>query len=108
MEAVTAELNKAGSEKKLIQQQLEGLSARGVERPKIPTAGEVAGLASDVEGRMAQDPEAAREMLRRMLEGGSLKMIPQPDGSYRAESHIMVLNLPTKAKRPGGTGPWPS
>ena len=52
-----------------------------------------------IEARAKEDPVAAREALRRMLDNGRIEMHPQPDGSYRAESVIFPLILAWKIRR---------
>ncbi|MBW2456347.1 MAG: hypothetical protein JRI68_17640 [Deltaproteobacteria bacterium] len=52
-----------------------------------------------IEARVKEDPIAAREALRRMLDNGRIEMHPQPDGSYRAESVIFPLILAWKIRR---------
>jgi len=104
VEAIAVELNRAIKERGDLQAQLDAFKTKSA-MPRLPSPDEIAKLATGVEARIKQDPVVAREMLRRMLKGGALRMVPRPDGSYRAESVILPLDLPAKAKRPGVTGP---
>jgi len=96
--AITRGLDRLAEQKKKVAEQLATLSP--VEAPSMPTVDQVAALASDVASRVKDDPIGAREILRRMLDGGGLKMTPLADGSYQAESVIFPFTLTPKSKKP--------
>ncbi len=94
-DAIVDELNRLTTEKKAIERRLGSLKPE--RPPKVPTVDEITSLATDIEARLKDDPVRAREVLRRMLDGGTLKMTPMADGRYLAESAILPLEISRKA-----------
>src|SRR5439155_8821410 len=59
----------------------------------LPSPGELEALALDVSARVAQDPLAGREVLKRLLKDGRIVLEPQPDGVYLARTAVLPLVL---------------
>ncbi len=81
-----------------MQARLEGLAAAPPER--LPTVDEILALVLDVEARVAEDPVAAREILRELLLDGHIVMHPQEDGSYLGNSVVFPMRLRWKTRKP--------
>jgi hypothetical protein len=60
-------------------------------------------LVLDIEGRIAQDPIAGREHLRRLLKDGRIVLEPQADGVYLARTEALPPDVPFP--RVGHLGP---
>jgi site-specific DNA recombinase len=58
---------------------------------RLPSIDEVCAQVADLDARLAQDPEAGREQLRRWLKDGSIRIGPAKDGSIVAEGEILPL-----------------
>jgi site-specific DNA recombinase len=71
---------------------------------RLPTPDEIVELAFDLEARLAQDPAAGREWLRRILKGEKLVLEPQPDGVYIARGELLPLILLVPQKGTGASG----
>ncbi len=73
---------------------------------RLPSIEELTEIVLDVEVRIKNDPTAARESIRKMLDDGRLVMEPKADGSYHAKGILLPLDLPPKSRKPrGGSGP---
>ncbi len=78
---------------------------------KLPTPDEVIARVFDLEARLAEDPLRGREELRRYFRNGTLRLEPQPDGTFvaRGEFLPMVALLGPNALRPDpGLTPGPA
>ncbi len=84
---------------------LEGLRLRHNEEPRAPTADEIRGFMADVDARLRDDPTTAREALRLVLLDGKIKVYPQPDGSWEAESALIFGRLVNRTRKPRNGGP---
>jgi Recombinase zinc beta ribbon domain len=58
---------------------------------KLPSIAEIEHQVRDLDRRLQQDPEAAREQLRRWLRDGSIKIGPREDGKIVAEGGLLPL-----------------
>lgn len=104
LDVVAKKLDHAAKEKKDLASQLEELKSRATsEGPSLPDPEELLALALDVKNRLTDDPIRARELLRNLLGGRPIRIVPQGDGSFRAESVLFVETI--KAKRPRVSGP---
>jgi site-specific DNA recombinase len=108
-ETVRASLEKATGELRALEAKLGAIRVRERQVARVPTVEEIAGLVLDVETRIKEDPTSAREALRQSLDNGRLKMEPNPDGSYQANSVLFPLRLywrmrmrKPRAGEPGG------
>jgi hypothetical protein len=91
IEASTAEKND-------IERKLAALEPKAV--PRVPTVEEIQRFVIDVEARLRGDPTAAREALRQVLGDGKIVLHPQPDGTYRAQSMLVLGKLAAKTPKP--------
>jgi hypothetical protein len=62
-------------------------------RSHLPFPAQLEAQALDVSARVAQDPLAGREVLRRLLQDGRIVLQPQPDGVYVEKTAILPLVL---------------
>ena len=60
---------------------------------RLPTPTEIEELAFDLDHRLANDPAAGREWLRRILKDEKLLLEPHPDGVYLAKGELLPLML---------------
>ena len=82
---------------------LKALEETAAQPVRLPSRDEVLRAVVDLEARVAEDPVAAREALRRMLGADGIRLHPQPDGTYRAEARFYVFELGRqKENRPPG------
>ena len=58
---------------------------------KLPSIAEVEHQVRDLDQRLKQEPEAAREQLRRWLRDGSIRVGPRQDGKVVAEGGLLPL-----------------
>jgi hypothetical protein len=58
---------------------------------RLPSIEEVCAPVADLDARLAQDPEAGREQLRRWLKDGAIRIGPDKDGAIIAEGEILPL-----------------
>jgi site-specific DNA recombinase len=58
---------------------------------RLPSIDEVCAQVADLDARLAQDPEAGREQLRRWLKDGAIRIGPNKDGAIVAEGEILPL-----------------
>jgi hypothetical protein len=74
--------------------------------PRLPTVDEIAAYVLDVKARLKDDPTTDREALRRVLVDGKIVMHPQPDGSWEAESMLLVGRIAgSRMRKPRNGGP---
>jgi site-specific DNA recombinase len=62
---------------------------------RLPSIDEVCAKVADLDARLAQDPEAGREQLRRWLKDGTIRIGPDKDGAIVAEGEILPLMVIT-------------
>ncbi len=60
---------------------------------RLPSIDEVEAQVRQLDERLKQDPEAAREQLRRWLKDGSIKLGPREDGAIVAEGALLPLTV---------------
>jgi hypothetical protein len=76
---------------------------------RLPSPAELERFVVDIEARIAQDPLAGREHLRRLLKDGRIVLEPQPDGVYLARTHalpaVLFAGSGALGGRPAGGGP---
>ena len=58
---------------------------------RLPSIDEVCAQVADLDARLAQDPEAGREQLRRWLKDGAIRIGPNKDGAIVAEGELLPL-----------------
>lgn len=58
---------------------------------RLPSIDEVCAQVAELDARLAQDPEAGREQLRRWLKDGVIRIGPDKDGAIVAEGEILPL-----------------
>ena len=58
---------------------------------RLPSIDEVCAQVADLDARVAQEPEAGREQLRRWLKGGVIRIGPANDGAIVAEGEILPM-----------------
>lgn len=64
------------------------------EKPvRLPTPDDLLSRARRLSTLLVSDPTRGREALRRLFEGGQIKVTPQPDRTYVAESTLLPLML---------------
>jgi DNA invertase Pin-like site-specific DNA recombinase len=90
-EAVRTSMEAAANERKIIAGKLAALQPQAA--PQLPTVAEIKAFVTDVEARLRDDPTATREALRQALGDGRIVLHPQPDGTWRAESTIIIGKL---------------
>lgn len=56
---------------------------------RLPSIDEVCAQVTDLDARLAQDPEAGREQLRRWLKDGTIRIGPAKHGAIVAEGEIL-------------------
>ena len=69
---------------------------------RLPSIDEVEAQVLQLDARLKQDPESAREQLRRWLKDGSIKLGPREDGAIVAEGTLlplMVIGIDQTPKR---------
>lgn len=75
---------------------------------KLPAPEEVLKRVFDLEARLREDPTVGREMLRRLLKGGTIKLELGADDVYTAKTELLPLMLlapeNTTAADPGSPG----
>jgi SMC interacting uncharacterized protein involved in chromosome segregation len=92
-DTVRASLEKATGELRALESKQGAIRVRERDVARVPTVEEIAGLVVDVEERIKEDPTSAREALRHSLDFGRLRMEPNADGSYQANSVLFPLRL---------------
>lgn len=105
MDTLRSSLEQASREHREAEQRLEAVRRAGANQVRLPTVEEFTSLCLDVEGRIKNDPTAAREALRTMLINGRLDMEPLPDGTYKAHAVILPVKLAPGSRKPRGSGP---
>ncbi len=103
-EVVRASLDETMRKQRDVRAKLSGLKAATTE-PRIPTVEEITAYVLDIEARLRDDPTTAREALRRVLLDGKIVLHPQPDGTWRAESMLVVGVLAGSKRKPRSGGP---
>ncbi|HEY3353169.1 MAG TPA: hypothetical protein VGQ83_07985 [Polyangia bacterium] len=91
--AVVSGLHDLEAQAKAEKTAIADLELRAEQPIRLPTPEEIVELAFDLQARLAQDPEAGREWLRRILKGEKLVLEPQPDGVYVARGELLPLIL---------------
>jgi hypothetical protein len=75
---------------------------------RLPTPDDLLARARELNEVLSSDPTRGREALRRLFEGGQIKVTPQPGGTYVAESTLLPMMLfapdAQNAAPPTGTG----
>jgi hypothetical protein len=98
-------LEQVTKERSEVQGRLDALRA-AASPPRLPTVDEIAAYVLDVEARLKDDPTTAREALRRVLIDGKIVLHPQPDGTWLAESLLIVGRLAgSRTRKPRNGGP---
>ncbi len=108
LRVLTDALDKASTEKRLLEANLDAVRTQSASGPRVPAAEDLVRLAQAMEHELRDDPIAFREVLRQMTDDGQIRLEPQPDGSYLAHAFFMPLVVPprtTKTRKPrsGGT-----
>jgi hypothetical protein len=96
LRVLTDALDKASTEKRLLEANLDAIRTQSASGPRVPTAEDLVRLAQAMENELQEDPVAFREVLRRMTDDGKIRLEPQPDGSYVANSFFMPLVVPPR------------
>jgi hypothetical protein len=107
LRVLTDALDKASTEKRLLEANLDAIRTQTASGPRIPTTEDLVRLAQAMENELREDPIAFREVLRRMTDDGKIRLEPQPDGSYLAHAFFMPLVVPpptTKTRKPRSVG----
>jgi site-specific DNA recombinase len=90
--AVMDELKEATQQKLTLEAQLKETEGNATETgPRVPSVEELTALATDVAGRLVQDPASGREMLRRLLGGTSIEVSAQDDGSHAIRGAVFPM-----------------
>lgn len=106
METLRSSLEQASRDHREAQARLDAVRRAGRQQVQLPSVEELTEIVLDVEARIKNDPTAARESIRKMLDDGRLVMEPRDDGSYHAKGILLPLDLPPKSRKPrGGSGP---
>ncbi len=104
LSTISASIEETTNERRSIQAKLAAL-ATAEAAPRVPSEAEIAAAVMDIERRLKFDPTTAREQIRRMLVSGKITMTPQPDGSWVADSALIVGRIGGPgAPRPRGRG----
>jgi len=79
----------------------EALAASSVEE-RLPTEGEILAYVLDVEARLRTDPTAGRERSAGCSSTARHTMTPLEDGSWQAESALVVGRIVGTSEKPKG------
>ena len=74
-------------------QEIAAILREAADPIRLPSPAELERLVLDIEGRIAQDPVAGREHLRRLLKDGRIVLEPQADGVYLARTEALPMVL---------------
>ena len=102
---MTASLEEATKKQRVLKAVIEQLRNEGREEPRAPTVDEIVALVLDVETRIKEDPTSAREALRKMLGDGKITLTPKLDGTYEADSLLILGPLMGGKRKPRSGGP---
>jgi len=68
---------------------IEAILREASEPIRLPSPDDLLGRVFDLERRLADDPHIGREELRRLLDGGHLRLDPQPERHYVARGGLL-------------------
>ncbi len=79
---------------------IAGLEQAAREPLRLPSIEEVEAQVIQLDARLKQDPESAREQLRRWLKEGTIRVGPREDGAIVAEGSLLPLRVIDDGQRP--------
>jgi site-specific DNA recombinase len=72
---------------------------------RLPSIQEVTALVFDLDSRLAEDPEAGRQLLRRWFQDQQIQIIPQGDGTCLAQGALLPLVILDAANNTAAKAP---
>jgi site-specific DNA recombinase len=105
-DAITHALRDLEAHKATEHREIAALNETAVQPVRLPSPGEVMDRLLELDARMDDDPIAAREELRRYLDGGKIRLEIDEAGNYVARWALLplVLLADTYKNAPGVTG----